>query len=249
MENTYPSYNVPLPLAAKQEGITRIITVGDSITEGMRSSDEKTKAYPVQLQNMLGDKTKYEVINLGVSGRTMMKMGDYPYWKEQAYQEALKSNADIVILMLGTNDSKTFQWNEVAFRHDYLEMSRNFLAMESKPTLYVMIPPPLYGQGAYQMNQTVINEVFPELIPQIAQELELPSDRVIDIMGAMGGKNQSSFELFCDGQSCDACHPNDAGYSFMAAEVYKHLFLPPMPEQDWKPSAGMEAIGGENQFF
>ena len=101
---------------------------------------------------MLWDKNKYEVINLGVSGRTMIKKGDYPYWNEQAYQEALKSNADIVILMLGTNDSKISQWNEEDFRRDYLEMSRNFLAMESKPSLYIMIPPPLYADGVYKMN-------------------------------------------------------------------------------------------------
>ena len=44
-------------------------------------------------------------------------------------------------------------------------MARSFLAMDSKPELYLMIPPPLYEDTAYKMNQTVINEVFPELIP------------------------------------------------------------------------------------
>jgi hypothetical protein len=32
--------------------------------------------------NMLKDYTKYEVINLGLGGRTMMKTGDMPYWNE-----------------------------------------------------------------------------------------------------------------------------------------------------------------------
>ena len=41
----------------------------------------------------------------------MMKNGDLPYWNEQFYQDALDSNADIIIIMLGTNDSKTFNWN------------------------------------------------------------------------------------------------------------------------------------------
>ena len=54
--------------------------------------------------DMLKDENKFEVINLGVSGRTMMKTGDFPYWNEQAYQDALNSEADIVIMMLGTND-------------------------------------------------------------------------------------------------------------------------------------------------
>ena len=40
----------------------RIVAVGDSITEGYDSSDEATKAWPAQLQAMLGDNTSaYEV--------------------------------------------------------------------------------------------------------------------------------------------------------------------------------------------
>ena len=57
---------------------------------------------------MLKDESKFEVLNLGVSGRTMMKNGDFPYWNEQAYQDALNSEADVVIMMLGTNDSKIY---------------------------------------------------------------------------------------------------------------------------------------------
>ena len=86
----------------------RIITVGDSITEGVCSSNQKTKSYPSKLRDLLNDTNKYEVINLGISGRTMMKSGDFSYWEEQAYLDALNSEADIVILMLGTNDSKSF---------------------------------------------------------------------------------------------------------------------------------------------
>ena len=69
-------------LEPKKEGVTRIITIGDSITQGACSSDPNTKSFPSQLMDMLKDETKFEVINLGVSGRTMMKTGDYPYWNE-----------------------------------------------------------------------------------------------------------------------------------------------------------------------
>ena len=51
---------------------------------------------------------RYEVINLGLNGWTMMKKGDFPYLNEQFYQDALNSDADIIILMLGTNDSKIY---------------------------------------------------------------------------------------------------------------------------------------------
>ena len=66
----------------KAWGKKRIIAVGDSITQGDCSSDQGKKAWPVQLMNMLSDTKTWEVLNLGVSGRTMMKNGDYPYWNE-----------------------------------------------------------------------------------------------------------------------------------------------------------------------
>jgi hypothetical protein len=34
---------------------------------------------------MLNDESRYTIQNLGVSGRTMLKTGDYPYWNEQNY--------------------------------------------------------------------------------------------------------------------------------------------------------------------
>ena len=52
----------------------------------------------------------YEVRNFGFSARTMLMKGDHPYMKEQMFQDALKYNPDIVVIKLGTNDSKSFNW-------------------------------------------------------------------------------------------------------------------------------------------
>ena len=51
-----------------------------------------------------------------------------------------------------------------------------------------------------------------------------PQKNVINIFGAMGGKSMTEWELFCDDQSCDACHPNDSGYTYMASKIYGKLF-------------------------
>lgn len=66
---------------------------------------------------MLGNNSDYTVQNLGVSGATMMHspQGDYSYWDRGEWQTALKSEADIVVIQLGTNDAKTYQWNETAY--------------------------------------------------------------------------------------------------------------------------------------
>ena len=60
----------------------KIIAVGDSITFGSCSSDAGTHSWPAQLTDILNDEKEFTVENYGVSGRTMMKTGDYPYWKE-----------------------------------------------------------------------------------------------------------------------------------------------------------------------
>ena len=124
--------------------MTKIVAIGDSITFGYDSSDPATKSWPSQLTNMLHDSSKYEVVNLGLNGRCMLKTGWLPYWNEPQYRQALESNADIVVLMLGTNDAFNQYWDETKFIEDYLEMSRSFLNMPSKPELYIMVPPPLY---------------------------------------------------------------------------------------------------------
>src|SRR3954454_24795429 len=86
----------------------KVACVGDSITEGSGLGNPAVEAYPPRLQRLLG--TNYVVTNFGVSGRTLLKKGDFPYWKELAFTNSLKSNPNIVIIQLGTNDGKPYNW-------------------------------------------------------------------------------------------------------------------------------------------
>ena len=81
----------------------KILCIGDSITVSYGASDE-SMTYPSRLEAMLNDPEKYEVINLGINKRRIMKDVVYSYWDEQYYQDALRSSANTIILMLGTND-------------------------------------------------------------------------------------------------------------------------------------------------
>ena len=100
--------------------------VGDSITWGYGSKNPAQDSWPVQFSRILNNDDKYEVLNLGANGRTMMKTGDYPYWKENDYKIALSSKANYLILMLGTNDAKTYQYNQTEYIDDYIEMVNVF---------------------------------------------------------------------------------------------------------------------------
>ena len=209
-----------------------IACMGDSITAGVHSSG-RNWTYPSQLQHMLDAKYpgKYVVTNYGACGSTMQKTGDSPYWKRPQYPAVMKSNADIIVIMLGTNDAKDTgnhgpaNWENdghtgvVPFTNSFHSMIDEFKAFASKPVIYSAIPPPLYKDSVYGMNQTVINDVFPVLIPHINAINQLPH-AAIDVFDALGGA-----ALKHPGWTADGCHPNDVGYTHLAAAVMAGIGL------------------------
>ena len=67
------------------QGMIRVACVGDSITYGHGIENRLKACYPAQLGRMLGD--QWEVRNFGVSGATMLKQGDLPYWQQPAFKD------------------------------------------------------------------------------------------------------------------------------------------------------------------
>jgi lysophospholipase L1-like esterase len=206
--------------------------------------------YPSQLQQMLGG--NYVVTNLGASGATLQKKGDSPYWNRPQFQTLIQNKWDIVIIMLGTNDAKDKgsggppNWTHdcagsdplanCAFATDYGALVAQVRAL-GNPKIYIMIPPPLMQAGAIGANQTVINSVFPTIVPLINAQNKLPNPP-INVFSAMGGvpdwqsrfPNRCALEspwpdckYWCDTQSCDQCHPNDDGYKVLANTVHQAL--------------------------
>ena len=86
----------------------KIACVGDSITFGAAIQDRENRNYPLQLGKLLGD--GYAVRNFGVNGATLLKQGDLPYWTRPQFKMATEFQPNIVIIKLGTNDSKPQNW-------------------------------------------------------------------------------------------------------------------------------------------
>ena len=239
----------------------KIGCVGDSITAGAHSSGP-TKTYPAQLQALL-DPAAYAVTNLGACGSTMQKGGDSPYWQRPQYQTLIGNKWDIIVIMLGTNDAKDpgdggpNNWHDncgsslsnltltnCSFAIDSLAMIEVVRSLGPvagvPPLIYLAMPPPLMEHGSIGANATVINSVYPALVPIIAQKAGLPTVP-ISIYSGMGGTPswQEVFppscvltnspwpacKWFCDAQSCDQCHPNDNGYSRLAQQMKAGLGL------------------------
>jgi len=133
----------------------RVACVGNSITDG----GHNTTAYPQQLDGLLGD--QYEMRNFGVSGTTMLKNGDMPYWEKVSFQNALAFDPDMVILLLGTNDSKPQNWAfGEEFFTDYCDMVDAF-RVSGDPEIFAARCPPVFQTVAGINDDTVRNNILP----------------------------------------------------------------------------------------
>lgn len=185
----------------------RVACIGDSITQG--SGAAKGQSYPAQLQKLLG--ASWEVGNFGVSGRTLLKKGDFPYWKEKAYQKALQFKPDVVIIMLGTNDTKPQNWkHEGEYVADYTALIESFQALESKPRIYVCRPCPVPGAGNFGINEAGVQEQIKRL-DALAAKMKLG---IIDMHAALADKPQLL---------PDHVHPNTEGAAEMAKAAFAVL--------------------------
>ena len=187
-------------------GRTRIACVGDSITYGASIKNRVKNCYPVVLGKLLGQ--SFEVHNFGVNGATLLKNGDRPYWKLKAFKDATAFNPEIVIIKLGTNDTKPQNWNKVGkeFEDDLRAMIIHFGKLSKKPKIYLCLPVPVY-QTRWGINEkTVKNGVIP-VIKKVAKEKSLP---VIDLHKALSNK----VEMFPD-----KIHPNANGAKVMAKTI------------------------------
>ena len=112
----------------------RVACIGDSITFGANIQNREHDSYPADLQRMLG--RHYEVDNFGVSGANLIKKGDKPYWQEPEFLAATTFAPDIVIILLGTNDTKPQNWRYKSdFSGDLRDLIRHFATLPSKPQI------------------------------------------------------------------------------------------------------------------
>lgn len=186
----------------------RVACVGNSITEG--SGIESGKKYPEQLQTLMGE--KFQVKNYGLGGRTLLKYGDYPYWNEQYFSDIMNWSPRIIVIKLGTNDSKPQNWaHKDEFESDYRAFIQAFKTqIPSKKKIYICTPVPAF-KDAFGITGKVIREEMIPIIEKVAREEEV---FLIDLYTPLIGKD----EFFPDG-----IHPNAEGAKLIAELVYQAI--------------------------
>lgn len=212
---------------------THVACVGDSITAGAGAS-ETSKNYPSQLQTLLGNSVKVQ--NFGKSGATMLTVGDLPYPDQPEYDQATDfvDNAGAsavvsVVIVLGANDSKPYNWDTTGrpaqYKTDYLALVDHFLGLKTKPTVYVAYPLATGTDPCCSIRGNIIHDEQLPLIKEVAEAKRLP---IIDL----NTPTSNHPEYFGDG-----VHPNDSGYLVMAQLVKAGL------EREPTASIQMPAMG------
>ncbi len=101
---------------------------------------------------------------------------------------ALKFEPDVVIVMLGTNDTKPQNWKfKDEFIGDYKDLIGKFSKLESHPRIFVCTPPTVFADGAYGINEAGILAELP-MIDQVAKGV---GAGVIDVHGATADHSES----------------------------------------------------------
>ena len=199
------------PMRKPREGQIRVACVGDSITFGCTVRNWRKNNYPNRLADMLGD--GYCVNNFGYTNRTVINSADYPYTKEKLYRQSLDFQPDIVVLLLGSNDSKKCNWDEEKFINDYGALVKSYQAVGAK--VYVLIPPPLFpvrGKVMWQLRQDVLEDA---ICPTVVEIAEKTGAACVDMHSVFAGKK----ELFSDG-----VHPNARGSKLFAQTIFERIF-------------------------
>lgn len=198
-----------------------IVALGDSITFGSGvKKTRKSDCWEAKLEKLLNG--SYQVLNYGISGATLQNEGNKPYWNMpekqlQGYPEAaLSLEPEIVILMLGTNDSKPYNWDRERYETQLQQRVKEIKTAPSVKRLILMCPPfacPANGSDVVAfdiLNETIRDEIVP-IVKKCAADNEVDC---IDLYALTEGHG----EYFADG-----VHPNSFGNRVIAGEIHRFL--------------------------
>lgn len=201
-----------------QEGQIKVACVGDSVTYGHSVFPWYKNNYPAVLQTLLGE--DYNVQNFAESGTTVQKDGDQPYWETKVYTESHEYNADILVFMLGSNDSKPENWKGAeAFKEQYLALLDTYITEENSPEIYLGVPPRAFYEDENQTSGLTSYDIQGDIVEEIGEIVK-------EIAAERGYKYIDIYALTADHPewfASDYVHPNTEGAAAIANEVYENI--------------------------
>lgn len=211
-------------LNAPKATAKRVVCIGNSITDGYGIDMCDVNSYPAQLQQILG--SDYVVMNCGNSARTLLNKGNLPFMKEPEWRDAKEWNPDIVVIKLGTNDSKRYNWDEhgkdfptdLQLMIDTLSSIRpTAKATRSKGTPRIILCCPIVGNDVNtdEYGRCRDSVIAGEIIPMIRKVAKKNDLEVIDLYPTL--------KIGTDDFQKDGLHPTRKGAKKIAEEVAKKI--------------------------
>jgi lysophospholipase L1-like esterase len=193
---------------AGERSVRRVACIGDSITCGHGLKDPKREAYPAQLQKLLG--RDYEVRPFCMSGVTLLKGGAKSIWATDEWKLAQQYGADVVIVQLGTNDTKEADWrrHQNEFLDDYESLIRAIRKANPAVDLFICLPPPLFRDRGKPWDTDAV--LVKEIVPKIRRVAADEKATLIDVYSV------------CDAHASDfpdGVHPNAAASKVIAQTI------------------------------
>ncbi len=187
----------------------KVACLGDSITSGYKMTNPARESYPAQLSKQA--RGQWQVLNLGVNGATVLKKGDIPIVGQKAYQRAMDFLPDVVVIMLGTNDTKNTNWQYLdQFINDYTALIINIKDLPSSPHVIICSAPPIFINHPSGINAEREEEIN-ILVEKVAA---ITKTDFLDIYTMMSREPA----LFIDG-----VHPNALGAHEIATLVFNKV--------------------------
>lgn len=196
-----------------KDGQIKIACVGDSTTYGHGISNWPKNNYPALLQDLLGE--SYHVNNYGVSSHAVQSASDRPYVTLAHYQESLAYDADVVVFMMGSNDSKPENWVDAeTFRKDLLALLESYGDAE----IILCTLPSAFFTEKHTENVTS-HDIQPKIVDEIAQiTREVAAEKGYTLLDIHALTSQHPEWI-----SQDGVHPSKVGAAAIAQEVFNTL--------------------------
>lgn len=176
-----------------------VACVGDSLTYGFGTAHPAAESYPGYLARMPG-KINLNTENYGVSGATVDDDGTNPfapaYTGTERYRDSLNTKADIILIMLGTNDAFWSAGN-ADFTGDFKKLLEAYIALPHAPKVIVMTPPRLPGLEGY--DEPLAEIAAKEL--EAAAELELDTIDIYTFSGEISAYSNDGVHFTAEGNA------------------------------------------------
>lgn len=171
--NDVDVFSLDFTLTARE--FTKIACVGDSLTKG---HSWPSQAYPVYLNEGLG----IETVNCGINGATITGYGGsgtgYNYAggnkTATAYNTSKTCGADVVVIMLGSNDGTDWTNAAATFEEGYRSLINTYLNLEGVEEVILVASPPVLDGNAFSLSNTNIKTYVNPIQRSVASDLDLP---------------------------------------------------------------------------